>query len=355
MAKIRIVVADSDEFYLNRIVNYLIERTNTFDVQSFTIRESFIRYIENNANKIDIVAVSEDMSDRRISESSIPAKILLTDGSYSEVSGFDIINKYQKAENFINGMLMIYAEKTGRMDAVSAGDKETKVIGYFSPVGGSGKTTLALVSAAALARKGKRTFYLNLEKINSSATILDPAPTGTMSDVYLAKKTKGANVGLKIIANKYMSPVSGINYINPSESSLELNELTSTEIHGLIKEFDGLGEFDYVMVDMDSEMNGDNIKILDACDKIVVPFTPEQLSLSKIGSFFREVGIHDELAEIRGKMVAVLNKAMPNAIIPGEITYEASVALTPIFADLRTALNNTELIVPQLEEFVSRL
>lgn len=38
MLKINIVMADSDELYLNHINNYLIEHTSNFELASFTAR-----------------------------------------------------------------------------------------------------------------------------------------------------------------------------------------------------------------------------------------------------------------------------------------------------------------------------
>lgn len=196
MAKINIVIADSDELYLNHLTNYLIEHMNTFEVYSFTTKESLIKYVGDKSNKIDIIAFTEDLMDGTISVASAPVKILLSDGSFTELE-FESVNKFQKAEKFINDILMIYAEKTGRVEAVSTGDKETKIVGFFSPVGGCGKTTLALATAYALASQGKRVFYLNAEKLNSTHNVLNEGNNGSLSDLYLTVKTKGANIGLR--------------------------------------------------------------------------------------------------------------------------------------------------------------
>lgn len=358
MAKINIVMGDTDELYLNSIVNYVIEHTNTFEVQSFTIKESLLRYIGNKANKVDIIAVSEDMADESILKSSIPAKVLLSDGfSHSDIDGYDIVNKYQKAEGFINQILMIYAEKTGRMDAVVTGNKSTVVVGFYSPVGGSGKTTLSLAASAALAKKGKRVIYLNFEKISSTAGLLERVPAGSMSDVYLTKKTKGANVGLKIMTVKQQYPIAGFNCINPSESSLELNELSPDEIAGLIKDFDSLGEFDYVIIDFDGEFSNEKITELAACDKIIAPFVPEQTSVAKMSAFLNEISIHEELAELRNKLAVIVNKFLPNGPTAQPMDFEASaaVAMSPIFADIRSVVSSPDAVAASLEGLVSLL
>ncbi len=361
MAKINIVIADSDELYLNHLANYLIEHVNTFEVFSFTTKESLIKFIGDKSNKVDVIAFTEDLMDGTISVADVPAKILLSDGTFTELTEFDSVNKYQKADKFISDILLIYAEKTGHIEAVSLGDKETKLIGFFSPVGGSGKTTLALGTAYALAAQGKRVFYFNAEKLNSTTEVLCEGPSGSLSDLYLAVKTKGANVGLKIISNKYTDG-NNLSYINPSESSLEINELTTDEFVKLMKEYETLGEFDVVVVDFDSEFSKDKIKILDTMDRIFVPFTPESLSIAKMKLYVKELSMYDELKSIKDKTYPVLNKVSPqsNAYVQSSgvantVEIKASVALSPVFADLKNLLHSGNATVQALGAIVNNI
>lgn len=349
MAKINIAIADSDEMYLNHISNYLIENVHTFEVFSFTTKGNLVKFVMDKSNKIDIVALSEDLIDNIASEINAPVKILLSDGTYTDMEGFEVVNKYQKAEKFINDILLIYAEKTGRVEAVATGDKETKILGFYSPVGGSGKTTLALAASVSIARQGKRVFYLNAEKINSTVSLLNEGENSSMSDVYLALKTKGSNVGLRIMANKCTDSETNISYIKPSESSLEINEITSAEFVRLLSEFEGLGEFDYVTVDFDSEFTKEKAKILEKCDKIIVPFLAETASLSKARLFIRELGMYDELKEIQDKMIYLINKFTQGTegLISGSgltelCDIQMNVAFSPVLSDINNILHISE-------------
>jgi len=361
MAKINIVIADSDELYLNHLTNYLIEHMNTFEVCSFTTKESLIKYVGDKSNKIDIIAFTEDLMDGTISMANAPAKILLSDGTFTELE-FETVNKFQKAEKFINDILMIYAEKTGRVEAVSLGDKDTKIVGFFSPVGGSGKTTLALATAYALGCQGKRVFYLNAERINSTAGVLNLAGEGSLSDLYLTVKTRGANIGLRIIANKFTDMNTNISYINPSESSLEINEITLDEFKKLLKEFEQLGEFDVVVVDFDSEFDKEKIELLSCMDRIIVPFTSDTLSLAKLGLFIKELGMYDELRSIADKSVFVLNKsnaqstaALQSSGALGNCEVRANIGITPVFADLKNLLHSGNTVLQVMARVIETI
>lgn len=342
MAKINIVMADSDELYLNKITNYLLEKASDFEICSFTSKESMIKFITDKGNKIDVIAFSEDLLNDAISAANISVKILLTDGSYTDIKDFEILNKYQKAEKFVNDIRMIYADKTGHIEAVKTGNKNTKIVGVYSPVGGCGKTTISIALAMAIAKRGNRVFYFNCEVINSTTDLFNNAPSGNMSEVYLAMKTKGANAELKIIANKYEDPTTNITYINPAESTLELNELSISELKSLTEILGKISQFDVVIVDFDSSFDERKMEILSVCDDILMPFSPDLLSINKMSVLMNEFRIHRNLRELFNKIHLVVNKfdthksiELQNSNITNHKEIEASIPISSMFYDLR--------------------
>ena len=216
-----------------------------------------------------------------------------------------------------------------------------------------------MATAYAIAQQGKRVFYLNAEKLNSTYTVLNGANDGNLSDLYLTVKTKGANIGLRIIANKYTDLNTNISYINPAESSLEINELTLDEFKKLLGEFEHLGEFDVVIVDFDSEFNKDKIEILKCTDKIIVPFTTDSIAMAKIGLYIKELGMYDELTEILDKSVFALNKSNAQSIsalqssgVLGNCEVTANIALSPVFADLKNVLNSGNMALQVMAKVI---
>lgn len=342
MAKINIVISDTDVLYLNRLSNYLKEKADTFNVSSFSSQEILEKYLSNTTDKIDILIIPEVFISEKIKQFNIPAKIMFSDGSCDKVNGFDPVNKYQKAEKLISDILLIFAERTGKTYAVAKGNKNTKIIGIYSPVGGCGKTTIALALSTICASSGLKVFYLNFEKLNSSEAFFAKAPNGSMSDLFLALKTKGSNVGLKIISNKYTDPVTKVNYINPVESAVEFDEITDEEVTRLIKEFDSLGEYDVVFIDMPSAFDKYNINILNQCDKILMPFDQNPLSIVKISKFLNEFNYHDSLAALNPKIHLIANKIDSNGtgiINSSSIVQAKSVEVflpnSPVLADTK--------------------
>jgi cellulose biosynthesis protein BcsQ len=306
MEKISIILADLDEIYLDKLTNYFIEKTHRFDVYSFTSKDSLAKYI-NDGMSTDIILFTEDFIDNISNFDNISVKILLSNSSNYNAE-LCSINKYQKTEKMIKEILIIYAEKTGKVGNVSNINKKTKIIGVYSPVGGCGKTTISLALSKHFANVGKKVFYLNYEVFNSTSEFLNYAPKGNFSDIFLSLKTKGSNVALQIISNQYKDEKLKVSYINPPESALEFNELTTQEKIRLIHEIDAIGEFDVVVIDFDSDFNEQKHDLLEACDVILMPFTMDFMSLSKIRILMKEIKMRKEMNGLIAKTHLAVNK-----------------------------------------------
>lgn len=356
MTKVNIVLTDTDQLYLNRLSNYLKERADSFTVSTFNSQEILERYLTNNVDKVEILIIPSAFISENIKNMNIPAKIILADKIDTNVEGFKAVNKYQKAEKIINDILLIYGEKTGRAHAVAKGNKNTKIIGLYSPVGGCGKTTIALALSTMCATSGQKVLYLNFEKLNSSEAFFADAPNGNMSDLFLALKTNDSNVGLKIKATKYTDSATKVNYINSPDSAVEYDELTMDEVSSLFKSLDALGEFDIVFVDMQSAFDKYNINILNHCDKILMPFEQNQLSITKVTKFLNEFNFHDSLSSLKPKIHLIANKIDSNgtAAINGSSLVQIKpvdvfIPASPVLADIKylsysSNLNQTALV-----------
>ena len=164
------------------------------------------------------------------------------------------------------------------------------------------------------------------------------------------------------MADKHTDLRTNISYINPSESSLEINELTNDEFKKLIKEFEGLGEFDVVVVDFDGEFSKDKAVLLSSMDKVFVPFISEGLSMAKTALFLKELKMYDELKEIYDKIYLVLNKANGKSDYAVNINRElsneriaASIPLSPILSDIKNILNSNNSILSAMMQITKNI
>lgn len=308
MKNIQIAVADEDVVYLKQLTNYLISSEHKFNIFSFSKIESLVSFLNDPKNKTDILLLSEDMRCTETDRCNASVKIILSDEDIDEIDGYESVKKYQKTSNLMNSVMLIYGTNSGHADALSKGERSTRYVGVYSPVGGSGKTTLALILSHTLAQQGKKVFYQNLENIDSTRNILPMEAQMSLSDLLVDIRTKENGTGLKLISKMCTPQKIGFSYINPPDSSLELNEVSIDEKITLLKELGKISQFDVVMLDFESELNSDKLCLLQMCDKVIVPILPDVISINKMMQLFREIKLREELSSFKGKAIYVVNK-----------------------------------------------
>ena len=314
MPRINMVIADCDKAYVNRLVNYLTEKNNQLSISFFTEIRSLISYISNRTNNINILLFSVDMYCPEIDSANISTKLILSDGAYATQEKYETVNKYQRADDFINEVLIKYASDTGNVGVMSGDKKDgTNIIAVYSPSGGCGKTVLALALARMCASNNKKTLYLNYEKINSTVNLFEKAGKYTMSEIFLEAKASGGNPGIKTMMCANLDEDAGFYYINPPECAGEYNEMTGREIAGIVSSIREVNQFDTVVIDMDNGYTEPNFLVLSECDRIVMPFTTKKVSVDKIKYFIRETRINEKLNGVSDKLILIENKSKGGA------------------------------------------
>lgn len=341
MVRINVVILDKDVMFLNQLSRYLLDKTYKCTISSFSDIERYNEFSEYS--KIDILIFSEDFLNELDLEINA-TKILMAEGYKKECEDYYIINKYQKAENFLKNVLLIYAENTGNNSAILSSGKDSYLIGFYSPVGGSGKTTLAIALSKALADNGAKVLYLNLERISSLAGIFNDQSDKSFSEIMLEAKNSNANLQLKILANTLQNNTSKIYYINPPESAVEYSEMTDDEMMKILNELKNMNEFDYIIIDFLGEFNKRVFNILELCKKIIFPTVPGELAKQKVQLFIREMKLLGYEKSILKKTALIINKARSEedtSFIEYDIK-NMTIAENSKYSDIRKILKSNE-------------
>jgi len=357
MSKITVVIADKDELYLERLASYFMEHNAQFDISTFSSDSSFRKFLLNQG-KIDLVIIDPSMHCDQIYSAHISAKILLVSGT-EKLEGYESVKKFQKAGNILQEVLLKYAEATGNIDSIK-GKQRTKTVAFYSPIGGSGKTTLALVTAVACAAAGLRTFYLNLEKIDSTKFIFEKSPE-TMSKVFLELQLNGVDVGVKILSCKGEDALTGIHYISAPNSIAEYAEVTDEGLDTIVKSLIHMSEYDVLILDFSSEFYSGKAMLLENSDLIFMPVIADLFSVSRIQTFFHESELHQEYDSILKRVKLVVNKADTAGVSPilqesgifNQYPMAAVINMSPIFANQQNLLRSAEILRSTVSPLVS--
>ena len=357
MVRKKLILADKDEMYLNNLANFFMEKSPQLDLITFSRQDRLEEYL-GRGESADILAVDEAMAEAGIGADTAIAVKLVLSVSMTPIEGYENVKKYQKSESLLHEILMKYAEKTGTAEVIK-GKSTTKIAAFYSPVGGSGKTTLALALATGAARAGQRVFYLNLENVDSVSDILAPT-NGNMSDVLLALKTKGMRADIKLAASAAKEMNAGFYYVSGVESISEYEEIGGGEISSLLDTLRGLSEYDLLVLDLDSGFSGKTRDILECADIIFSPVISNAVSVSKLKRMLRESELHNLYSNLFAKWNLVVNQVGITGIgaeiqksgLLNELPCCAAVASSRIFMSWSELLRSGDLMLQVMEPLI---
>lgn len=357
--KKRMVLADLDSEYLNHIAGYFMEHAPQLEQNLFTKSEKLRTYLERG-EAADILVISEDMLDAVPSNLGEKTTKILLSSTMEPKEGYAVVKKYQKTQNLLNDILLKYAEKSGSAEAIR-GKSNTRMIAFYSPAGGSGKTALSLGLASSMAAEGKKVFYLNLEAIDSVSEIL-PHTSGSLSDLILAVRSKGMDAGLKVAAYVGMEPEGRFFYISGLDSAAEYRELKGEDIQRLLKSIRDLAEYDEVIIDLSSGFSEIEEVALKEADVIYVPQVEGEATVAKMRRFLRETEFQETWRVLAEKMKMIVNRTAASEIrsefsnsgILAQISCVCVVAEAPLFSDMRQIIRSGNMLKSIMVPLMSR-
>lgn len=299
---IRIALASKDADYLKRLVSGL-EKFPNLDLTIFSDGANLCQNM--NGKRFDVFAFSTDIFEREIDYLNIKAdlKLLLDDEEHPITATFadaKRVRKYQRISYIYKNLLDYYSEVCGRDG--SSRDSLTQIIAFYSPVGGVGKTTLALVAAEKFAKNAKRTFYISLEDMASEDCYLSQGAEKGLSDLmrYVDSNT---NFGMKM---QGMLKVKSDNlyYVNHFTSPNDIYDMNIDDMQGLLSAIRQTGLFDVIVVDMGTSLDKKNLALFEMADRLVVVERADEISARKMNCFYK---MHHIMNDFSTKMVRVVN------------------------------------------------
>jgi MinD-like ATPase involved in chromosome partitioning or flagellar assembly len=247
MTKIRLILADTDERYLNRLSDYIaFHYADQFEISIFTEPKILPEFVASNHFHC-MLATYEFLEGLEATDTRAAFLLLYDGGSLPDKYEGKVVSKYQNVEQIIREIKTASADKIGYVPSGQT-DGRMKLYLAESIAGGTGTTTIAIAFSRFLVRRGLRVLYLNLETNGSVENIFGQEPGHDFSDVlYLLKSQKG-NLELKIdgIVHK---DAAGVDYIEPCRMAMDLQSLKEADMELLLEVLEQGGRYDYVIID----------------------------------------------------------------------------------------------------------
>lgn len=311
LKKIRIVVADHNSSYMESLSAFLrtSEEASRFIVTYFSEQEKLESYL-SRGDLIDILLISPELYEPKLNIAPETCTILLEDDQLStNKDSMESVFRYQRLNQLISSILAIYYERNQSAGKLLARSKKTKVITVYSPIGGSGKTTIATNLSKQLALNHAKVFYLNLELLNTTRLYFTSAEDNPSLQIFYYVKAESPQLLSKIEALKKYDAYSMVDYFDIAISADELLEFNEADVKRLINGIVETGAYDYIVVDLDSSLHERNIAAIKECDQIIWPIANDVQSLLKTKSFFdEEMKLIGKENVVKDKLTVLLNK-----------------------------------------------
>ncbi len=309
MAKLHIVIADLDGDYARGLSEYInSNHSSTFMVSCFTKPDSFAGYLEKKP-PVDILVISPDFYDASGFLPKAGLRLILSSGILNrEYVDFQVIDKYGTGEKILSEMIHLLSKSNPAEVQGPMGLHSSKLIAVYSPAGGTGKTTIAAALARQCAETGIRSFYLNLETIQSTGMLFGSGNKRNLSYVYYYIKEGSKNLSFRMDGIK--DTADGVSYFSPPESPLEHEEIDPDELEQLLLGVKGMGCCDYVFIDMSNAFDSKNYRILSLCDHVVLVALQDAIVLYKSRAFIGEIDKYNDSGRgnISLKLITVINR-----------------------------------------------
>lgn len=285
MKKGIIAIYEEDIGYANRLMDFLNE-TEEFSLEAmvFSNKESLQNYLQKH--EIDILLMGEFMDRIGLNEKQIKYKIVLCEGiMVREEETEPVINKYQSAEVIMREILAFYVSKESETSAYRylPQYRKCKMISIYSPSGGCGRTTTALMMAKIFGRS-KKVLYLNLEMFPGIIFGTNPEDISGFSELVYYLKQRKSNLAMKIQA--LVRKEGNVDLLQPAGHYNDLYALNTEDIQLLIEELCSATAYDVVIFDI-GFVNDGTMELLEASHMIYMPTSESKAAREKEERFFQ--------------------------------------------------------------------
>lgn len=312
----KIVVAGPEREYLRRLSQYTLRpgQSRSWVIKSFTQKEHLDQWLSDGEH-CDVLAVDAEWVKEGDWLAPEGAVLLHASGASSAEKGgrrWKIVRKYQP----IPQLLAELAEAGSGRDntksfQLARQDRNCEVIAFYSPVGGSGKTTAALHYVKHVLKRTEKTLYVNLELFQAPPVCGKSGEEDISGELLYRIKTESDELMQHLERAIRFDPVTQAFYLPSFWHMQNRLELGRQETGKLLDLLVASGRYDRIVLDLDSAPHESTITALEKSDRIYWLLLDDVRCLEKTRlalSILSSQPKADERPSIEQKCCFVLNK-----------------------------------------------
>lgn len=285
MKERKIVVASLDEEYIDTIEYKLTEAFgNKASFEYITDKSYFDAYMKEPRN-IDILLMDPEFLQEDIAKQNCRAIYFLTDHERvvereEQKGNHNCVYKYSSIRALVDKM-----DHTLAYAGQGNSSIQTRYITVFSPMGNSGKTTVALGVADQLCRDGFKVLYLSTECLQDYQFFFDemePMPD-TVGYQCAINMEQAAEILLTNLEQKNFA------LLKPFRKPLIAYQLNAEKMLQIAESIRKKNIYDYIVLEFSPEITMDKMNFLYKSDGVVLVARQEKMAVDKLYRFLQTI------------------------------------------------------------------
>jgi MinD-like ATPase involved in chromosome partitioning or flagellar assembly len=324
--RVKLLIATQDIMYTGLTSEYISEKyIDTIEVSVCNTSECMQEMLLTH--RYDVALIDAKLFKDAETESIHLPMLLWSEHETDDASDkFIRIRKHQRISSIVAEVLEQCSKVSGNKRSRSSG--KTNITAVWSPIGGVGKTTVALAYCAFYANEGKDVFYLSLESF-SSIPVFFSGRGKSISTVFEMLDSNEGNV--KMLVQGICCQENGITYLCCPDNYDDINVLTAANISELVTSCAEIT--DELVIDLSCVCDLRTKRIFELANRVLLVTEPSSFSQTKLSQFTTQ---NDVFESIKEKTTLIANKA---AKIHDHVT-DSLISLPLVeAADARAVLN----------------
>lgn len=283
-------VCDTEIEYAYHFMEYLMKKKNIpFEIQAFTSPEVLADFARSHP--VEILLISDKAITEEIRQLPIRQIILLSEGVHDpSLDRFPAVYKYQSSDNVIREVMACYGvENEVIVGQNQVTKKEMRIIGVYSPVGRTQKTSFALALGQILGRD-RAVLYLNLESYSGFEQLLETHFDRGLSDILYYARQQNSGIVYKIAG--MVQTIQNLDFLPPALFPMDIQTTKYEEWLWLFRQLEQNSSYEVLILDLGDAVC-DLYQLLDYCTEIYVPIRQDVISMAKIAQFEQTLQLWD--------------------------------------------------------------
>ena len=274
-------VCDLEAAYACNFVEYIQHKKNIpFEVRAFTGTAPLLELAA--ARHIDILLISDKAMCEAVKSLDIGQIVILSEGVHDPaLDRYPSVYKYQSSDAVIREVMNCYGARETQSLNMSLVKPKTRILGVYSPVGRTAKTSFALTLGQILSRTNA-VLYINLEEYAGFEELLGCAYESRLGDLIYYIRQGNAGIALKLAGT--VQTVNHLDYLPPALSPMDIQNATIDEWLRMLREIEENTAYDTVILDVGDGVN-ELYTLLNQCETVYVPVRNDVVSAAKLQQF----------------------------------------------------------------------